>query len=154
MPPIRILKVYFRSKTLRAATVCDHASFRSYYFPVKNVIDRDLCKQIKAYAGVAECSEAADTVRRDATAATQKSIAEELDRTPAEVSKKLEDVRTKYRDSKFINGRCYKAHLMKRNPSKVTWTILYHRKHRKDLEEETAKKQIVRALYAKLAMQK
>ena len=29
-------------------------------------------------------------------AATQKSIAEELDRTPAEVSKKLEDVRTRY----------------------------------------------------------
>ena len=29
-------------------------------------------------------------------ATTQKSIAEELDRTPAEVSKKLEDVRTRY----------------------------------------------------------
>lgn len=26
----------------------------------------------------------------------QKSIAEELDRTPAEVSKKLEDIRTRY----------------------------------------------------------
>merc|ERR1712227_725526 len=41
---------------------------------------------------------------------------------------------------KFINGRCHKAHLLKRNPRKVTWTVLYRRKHRKGIEEETAKK--------------
>merc|ERR1712158_104501 len=41
---------------------------------------------------------------------------------------------------KFINGRCHKAHLLKRNPRKVTWTVLYRRKHRKGLEEETTKK--------------
>lgn len=29
---------------------------------------------------------------------------------------------------------------MKRNPRKVTWTVLYRRKHRKGVEEETAKK--------------
>merc|ERR1712039_114034 len=31
---------------------------------------------------------------------------------------------------KFINGRCHKAHLLKRNPRKVTWTVLYRRKNR------------------------
>merc|ERR1712037_677049 len=41
---------------------------------------------------------------------------------------------------KFINGRCHKAHLLRRNPRKVTWTVLYRRKHRKGIEEETSKK--------------
>jgi len=57
----------------------DHLSFRSYYYPLKNVIDGDLCEQYNTL-----------------DAAKQKSIAEELDRTPAEVSKKLEDIRTRY----------------------------------------------------------
>lgn len=29
---------------------------------------------------------------------------------------------------------------MKRNPRKVTWTVLYRRKHRKGIEEEASKK--------------
>merc|ERR1712215_496875 len=29
---------------------------------------------------------------------------------------------------------------LKRNPREVTWTVLYRRKHKKGLEEETAKK--------------
>merc|ERR1712079_751934 len=33
-----------------------------------------------------------------------------------------------------------KAHLLKRNPRKVTWTVLYRRKHKKGIEEEAAKK--------------
>lgn len=84
----------------------DHLSFRSYYFPVKvgpggccpggvvpgvwstcvltwvllqNVIDGDLCEQYNSM----------DPHK-------QKSVAEELDRTPPEVSKKLEDIRTRY----------------------------------------------------------
>ena len=57
----------------------DHLSYRSYYFPVKNVLDGDLCEQYNTL-----------------DPAKQKSIAEELDRTPAEVSKKLEDIRTRY----------------------------------------------------------
>merc|ERR1711936_1371976 len=32
------------------------------------------------------------------------------------------------------------AHMLKRNPREVTWTVLYRRKHKKGLEEETAKK--------------
>lgn len=57
----------------------DHLSFRSYYYPLKNVIDGDLCEQFNAI-----------------DAAKQKSIAEDLDRTSSEVSKKLEDIRTRY----------------------------------------------------------
>lgn len=29
---------------------------------------------------------------------------------------------------------------MKRNPRKVTWTVLYRRKHKKGIEEETQRK--------------
>merc|ERR1712058_103194 len=41
-------------------------------------------------------------------------------------------------------GRTMKAHLLKRNPRKVTWTVLYRRKHRKGIEEETSKKRTKR----------
>jgi len=57
----------------------DHLWFRSSYFPVKGVIDGDLCEQFNSM----EYSK-------------RKAIAEELDRTPAEVSKKLEDIRTRF----------------------------------------------------------
>ncbi|KXJ27295.1 Splicing factor 3B subunit 3 [Exaiptasia diaphana] len=57
----------------------DHLSFRSYYFPVKNVVDGDLCEHYNSL----EYSK-------------RRAIAEELDRTPAEVSKKLEDIRTRF----------------------------------------------------------
>ena len=57
----------------------DHLSFRSYYVPSKNVIDGDLCEQYNSI-----------------DVSKQKSIAEELERVPAEVSKKLEDIRTQY----------------------------------------------------------
>ncbi|ERL86505.1 60S ribosomal protein L24 [Dendroctonus ponderosae] len=40
----------------------------------------------------------------------------------------------------FLNSKCERAHLMRRNPRKVTWTVLYRRKHKKGQEEETAKK--------------
>merc|ERR1712201_27261 len=45
---------------------------------------------------------------------------------------------------KFLDGRSMKAHLLKRNPCKVTWTVLYRRKHRKGIEEEAAKKRTKR----------
>jgi splicing factor 3B subunit 3 len=57
----------------------DHLSFRSYYIPSKSVIDGDLCEQYNSI-----------------DYGKQKSIAEEMDRVPAEVSKKLEDIRTQY----------------------------------------------------------
>merc|ERR1712203_1164677 len=40
---------------------------------------------------------------------------------------------------KFLDSRSHKAHLLKRTPRKVTWTVLYRRKHRKGIEEEVSK---------------
>ncbi|KAI4459243.1 60s ribosomal protein l24 [Holotrichia oblita] len=40
----------------------------------------------------------------------------------------------------FLNSKCESAHLMKRNPRKVTWTVFYRRKHKKGQEEEATKK--------------
>ena len=55
----------------------DHLAFRSYYFPVKNVIDGDLCEQY---------------VLLEAT--KQREIAHEIgERTPIQILKKLEDMR-------------------------------------------------------------
>ncbi|KAF2584811.1 hypothetical protein F2Q70_00037502 [Brassica cretica] len=54
----------------------DHMAYRSSYFPVK--IDGDLCEQFP-------------TLPID----LQRKIADELDRTPAEILKKLEDARNK-----------------------------------------------------------
>merc|ERR1712042_308051 len=45
---------------------------------------------------------------------------------------------------KFLDGRTMKAHLLKRNRRKVTWTVLYRRKHKKGIEEETSKKRTKR----------
>jgi hypothetical protein len=56
----------------------DHMAFRSAYFPVRSVVDGDLCSQFPAMP-----------------AAKQKAVAEELERAPGEVLKKLEDMRNK-----------------------------------------------------------
>lgn len=56
----------------------DHLAFRSFYFPCKDVLDGDLCEQ---YASLPMDK--------------RQSIAADLDRTPGEVLKKLEDVRNK-----------------------------------------------------------
>ncbi|KAG8058068.1 hypothetical protein GUJ93_ZPchr0002g23542 [Zizania palustris] len=56
----------------------DHMEYRSSYFPVKDVIDGDLCEQFTSIP-----------------ADTQRKIADELDRTPGEILKKLEDIRNK-----------------------------------------------------------
>merc|ERR1712088_791564 len=45
---------------------------------------------------------------------------------------------------KFLDSRSHRAHLLKRNPRKVTWTVLYRRKHRKGIEEEVSKKRTKR----------
>ncbi|KAH8376410.1 splicing factor 3B subunit 3 isoform X1 [Drosophila serrata] len=57
----------------------DHLSYRSSYYPVKNVLDGDLCEQ---YLSI--------------DAAKQKSIAGDMFRTPNQICKKLEDIRTRY----------------------------------------------------------
>ncbi|XP_065057987.1 large ribosomal subunit protein eL24-like [Rhopilema esculentum] len=40
----------------------------------------------------------------------------------------------------FLNKKCERSFLMKRNPRKVTWTVLYRKKHKKGQQEEVAKK--------------
>merc|ERR1711893_301300 len=45
---------------------------------------------------------------------------------------------------KFLDGRSHRAHLLRRNPRKCTWTVLYRRKHKKGVEEEAAKKRTKR----------
>merc|ERR1712083_985316 len=40
----------------------------------------------------------------------------------------------------FLNAKCEAAHLMKRNPREVPWTVLYRRKHKKGIEEEVTKR--------------
>ena len=40
----------------------------------------------------------------------------------------------------FINAKCEKSQLMKRNPRKINWTVLYRRKHKKGQTEEISKK--------------
>jgi splicing factor 3B subunit 3 len=63
------------------STLCgrDHTAYRSFYYPVKAIIDGDLCEKFTNL----------DTNK-------QKSIAEQLERTPNEVSKRLEDIRTRF----------------------------------------------------------
>lgn len=56
----------------------DHAAFRSSYFPVRACIDGDLCEQFASLPY-----------------SMQQRIAGDLDRTPGEVLKKLEDIRAK-----------------------------------------------------------
>ncbi|XP_060069636.1 large ribosomal subunit protein eL24-like [Ylistrum balloti] len=40
----------------------------------------------------------------------------------------------------FVNAKCERSHLMKRNPRKINWTVLYRRKHKKGQTEEVSKK--------------
>lgn len=54
----------------------NHLAYRSSYVPVRNVIDGDLCEQYSL-------------LPMD----KRTEIAEELDRTPAEISRKLEEIR-------------------------------------------------------------
>jgi splicing factor 3B subunit 3 len=54
----------------------DHLAYRSFYFPVKAVVDGDLCEQYLSLE-----------------TAKQRTVAEDLRRTVAEVAKKIEDVK-------------------------------------------------------------
>eukprot|EP00053_Salpingoeca_punica_P015507 m.143210 g.143210 ORF g.143210 m.143210 type:complete len:1195 (+) comp16736_c0_seq1:55-3639(+) len=72
------LEMHMRAEN---APLCgrDHLSFRSSYVPSKNVVDGDLCEQYNSL-----------DIRK------KRSIAEELDRSAGDVSKKLEDLRNRY----------------------------------------------------------
>merc|ERR1712198_7431 len=38
------------------------------------------------------------------------------------------------------SSKTQRAHDLKRNPRKITWTVLYRRKHKKGIEEDVSKK--------------
>ena len=61
-----------------ALTGRDHMSYRSYYAPVKEVADGELCELF---------SQLPNDV--------QLAVASDLDRSPGEVLKKLEDIRSR-----------------------------------------------------------
>ncbi|UZJ51035.1 hypothetical protein CBS101457_000355 [Exobasidium rhododendri] len=70
------LEMHLRQESSLNLLGRDHVNYRGYYTPVKSIIDGDLCE---AFAML-------PTQR-------QLLIAEELDRTPAEINKKLESIR-------------------------------------------------------------
>merc|ERR1712105_482403 len=49
-------------------------------------------------------------------------------------------VRTDGKTFVFLNSKCERGYRLKRNPREVRGTILYRRKHKKGMDEETAKK--------------
>merc|ERR1719365_226856 len=49
-------------------------------------------------------------------------------------------VRVDGRVYNFLSHKCERSHLMKRNPREINWTVLYRRKHKKGIQEETVKK--------------
>jgi splicing factor 3B subunit 3 len=55
----------------------DHLSYRSYFQPVKNVIDGDLCERFASLPP-----------------GKQQELSNDIDRTPTEILKKLEDTRS------------------------------------------------------------
>merc|ERR1711879_299578 len=74
---LSMLEMHMR-QTLPPLCGRDHMAYRSYYFPVKAVVDGDLCEQFTLLS----------TDQQDA-------IAEELKRTTREILKKLEDLRNR-----------------------------------------------------------
>ena len=54
----------------------DHLSYRSYFQPVKHTIDCDLCERYISLS-----------------AAKQRELADDVDRSPIEIVKKLEEMR-------------------------------------------------------------
>ncbi len=45
----------------------------------------------------------------------------------------------------FVSNKCLASFMMKRNPRKINWTVLYRRKHKKGTQEEVSKKRTRRA---------
>lgn len=73
----QMLEMHMRSEAPPLAGR-DHLAYRSYYIPNRSVVDGDLCEQYNSLP-----------------ADKKRMIAEELDRTVAEVQKKIEDMRVR-----------------------------------------------------------
>ena len=48
----------------------------------------------------------------------------------------------------FLNGKCERSFLMRRNPRKTSWTVVYRRKNKKGSIEEVVKKRTRRTAKA------
>ena len=53
----------------------------------------------------------------------------------------------------FLSKKCEKSFLMRRNPRKISWTVLYRKKHRKGTQEEVTKKRTRRNVKFQRAIQ-
>lgn len=53
----------------------------------------------------------------------------------------------------LLNGKCEALHLAKKNPRKISWTVLYRRKHKKGQQVEVAKRRTRRNVKHQRAIQ-
>merc|ERR1711936_66105 len=53
----------------------------------------------------------------------------------------------------FLSKKSERSFLMKRNPRKISWTVLYRKKHKKGTQEEVAKKRTRRNIKFQRAIQ-
>ncbi|CAH8491836.1 unnamed protein product [Dicrocoelium dendriticum] len=72
------LELHMRSEGL-SLVGREHVHYRSQHYPCRNVIDGDACE-----------------IFNSLEPSKQRSIAEEMDKTPSEIAKRLEDIRTRF----------------------------------------------------------
>ena len=53
----------------------------------------------------------------------------------------------------FLNAKCAACYMMRRNPRKTSWTVLYRRKHKKGSEEEVKRRRARRTVKFQRAVQ-
>lgn len=53
----------------------------------------------------------------------------------------------------FLSKKCERSFLMRRNPRKISWTVLYRKKHKKGTQEEVAKRRTRRNVKFERAIQ-
>ncbi|KAJ3040572.1 60S ribosomal protein L24 [Rhizophlyctis rosea] len=61
-------------------------------------------------------------------------------------------VRTDNRSYRFLNGKCESYFLQRLKPSKLDWTVVFRRLHKKGITEEVAKKRTRRAVKSQRAV--
>ncbi|KAI8350522.1 ribosomal protein L24e-domain-containing protein [Mortierella sp. GBAus27b] len=55
-------------------------------------------------------------------------------------------VRVDNRSFRFVNGKAESLFLQRKNPRKISWTVLFRRMHKKGISEEVAKKRTRRTV--------
>ncbi|KAJ3088966.1 60S ribosomal protein L24 [Quaeritorhiza haematococci] len=61
-------------------------------------------------------------------------------------------VRLDSRTFRFVNGKCESYFLQRLKPSKLDWTVVFRRLHKKGVTEEVAKKRVRRAVKVQRAV--